>query len=64
MYSPYNFSIKKFTEIFHLVYKGSVPFFQCKIILDRSVSMVEVDGLSIIVIDLHIPALTARLHLR
>jgi hypothetical protein len=44
------------------VYKGNLPSFQCKMNLDRSASMGEVDGLSLILIDLYVPALTSRVH--
>jgi hypothetical protein len=36
--SPCNLSIKDYTEIFHLVYKGDVPSIQCKTSFDRSMS--------------------------
>jgi hypothetical protein len=49
--------IKNYTEIFHIVYKGNFPSFQCKISLDLSAPMGEVDGLSIILIDMHIQRL-------
>jgi len=29
------FFIENYTEVFHVVYKGNVPSFQCKISLDR-----------------------------
>jgi len=60
--SPCNFSIKSYTEIFYVCYKGKVPSFHCKMSLDRSMSAGEVDGLSLILIDSYIPALTPRLH--
>jgi len=49
-------------ELFHIVYKGNVPSFQCKISLELSSPMGEVDDLSLILIDLYVPALTPRLH--
>jgi hypothetical protein len=59
MYNPCKFSIRNYTEILHTVYKGNVPSFQCKMSLDLSTSMGELDGLSLIFIDLCAPALTA-----
>jgi len=57
-----NLFIRSFAEIFHAVYKENVSSFQCKINVDRSASMEEADGLSLILIDLHVTALTTRLH--
>jgi hypothetical protein len=54
--------LSDYTKIFHLVYKGDVPSFQCKTILDRSMPAREIDGLSLVFIDFYIPALTPRLH--
>jgi hypothetical protein len=56
------FFIKNYTEIFHAVYKGNLLYFQCKKSLDRSASMGEVDGPSLMLINLYVPALTSRLH--
>jgi hypothetical protein len=56
------FSIKNYTEIFHVVYKGNDPSFQCKMSLDRSTLMEGIDGLSLIFIDVYVPVLTPRLH--
>jgi hypothetical protein len=42
--------IKYYTEIFHVVYKSNVPCFQCDISLNRSMSMGEVDSLSLILV--------------
>jgi hypothetical protein len=56
------FFIKNYTEIFHVVYKVNLPFFQSKLSLDCSASMEEADGLSLNIIDLYVPALTPRLH--
>jgi hypothetical protein len=58
--SAFKFYIKNCTEILHTAYKGNVPSFQCKMSLDRSTSMGEIEGLNLIFIDLHILALTAR----
>jgi hypothetical protein len=56
-------SVRNFhVEIFHVVYYGNLPSFQCKKSLDWSVPMGEVDGLSLILIDLYIPVLISRLH--
>jgi hypothetical protein len=52
------FFTKNYTVIFNVVYKGNVPSFQCEMSLDRSTPMGEVDGLSLILIDLHVPTLT------
>jgi len=62
MKSPCNFSIKNYTEIFYNFYKEDVPSYQCGTSLDRSMTTGEADGLSLILIDLHVPALTPRLH--
>jgi hypothetical protein len=48
-YSPRKF-IKYYSMIFHVVYKGNVPSFQCNKSLYRSKSMGEVDSLSLIFI--------------
>jgi hypothetical protein len=48
--SPCNFSVINYTEIVHLFYKGNVPSFQCKMSPDRSTSVREVDGLSLILV--------------
>jgi hypothetical protein len=55
-------SIKNYTEIFYIFYKGNVLPFQCKKSRDLSMSMGELDGLSLILIDLHVPVLTPRFH--
>jgi hypothetical protein len=62
MNSACHFYLKNYTEIFRIVYKGNVPSFQYKTRLDRSTSMVEVDGLSLIFIDLYVLVLTLCLH--
>jgi len=47
----YAFTIKNYTEVFYTVYKRHVPSLQCKMSLDRSTSMREVDGFSPVFID-------------
>jgi len=41
-----------------MTYKGVVPSFQCKMSLDHSTSMREIDDLSLIFIDFYVLALT------
>jgi hypothetical protein len=60
--SPCDSTIKNYTDIFHLSYKGNVPSFQCKMNPDWYTSVREVDGLNLILIDLYVPAFTPRLH--
>jgi hypothetical protein len=62
MITPCNFPIKNYTEIVYIFYKGNIPSFQCKMSLHRSTSTGEVDGPSLILIDLYVAALTPRLH--
>jgi hypothetical protein len=45
-----------------MVYEGGIPSDQCKMIIDRSMSTREVDGLSLIFIGLNVPALKPLLH--
>jgi hypothetical protein len=52
----------RFLLIFHIIYKGNVVSFQCKISLNWSASMGEVDVLSLILIDLYVPLFMPRLH--
>lgn len=42
-------------------YKGDAPFFQCKVSLDWSTSMTEVDSLGLIVTDVCVPPSAPRL---
>jgi hypothetical protein len=61
MISPYNLSIKNYTEIFYLVNDGNVPSLQGKMRLCRSSSMGETDSQSLIFTDFNILALTSWL---
>jgi hypothetical protein len=62
MTSPRNFSVKNYTEIFYILYKRNFSSFQCKMSLDRSTSTGEVDGLSLILVDFYVSALTPCHH--
>jgi hypothetical protein len=53
------FLIENYTELFYVIHKRYVPFFQRKTILYQSTTMREIDGLGIIFIDIHVPALTS-----
>jgi hypothetical protein len=44
-------------KIFHIVYKENFSSFQRKMSLDKLMYMGEVDGLSLIFVDLYVPAL-------
>jgi hypothetical protein len=37
--------IKDYTEIFYFIYKANVPSIQCKMSLNQSTSMTEIDDL-------------------
>jgi hypothetical protein len=56
------FSCQKLHRDIDILYKGNVPSFQFKMRPDWSTSTREVDGLSLILIDLYVPALTPRLY--
>jgi hypothetical protein len=45
-----------------MIYERYVPSFRCKVSLERSVSMAEIDDLRVVFIDFYVPALTSRLH--
>jgi hypothetical protein len=47
-----------------MIYKGDFPSFQCKMSLDRSSSMGEIDGLNVISIDFDVLSFMPRLHRR
>jgi hypothetical protein len=44
--SPCGFSIENYNEVFHMIHKRDVLSFQCKMSLNRSMAMREIDGLS------------------
>jgi hypothetical protein len=44
-----------------MIDKGDIPFIQCKLSLGEPKSMSKVDGLSLILIDFYVPAVTPRL---
>jgi hypothetical protein len=62
VWHPCNFSVKNYNEIFYFFHGRNIPSFQYKMSLDRSTTLGQLDGLSIIFFDLHIPTLTSRLH--
>jgi hypothetical protein len=61
LWSPCNFLIEYYTEIFYAIYKWNVPSIQCKKRLRWSNSMREVDSPSIVLIDFNVPMLTPGL---
>jgi hypothetical protein len=48
--------------LFHVVCEGNLPSFQCKKSFDWCTPMGEVDGLSLLFINLNVPALTPQFH--
>jgi hypothetical protein len=45
-----------------VVCEGNVPFFQCKRSFDWRAPMGEIDGLSLLFVNLNVPALAPRLY--
>jgi hypothetical protein len=62
MQSPCNPLIEDYTEILYIIDKGDIPSIQCKMSHEGPKSMRKVDGLSLILIDFYVPALTPRLN--
>jgi hypothetical protein len=62
VWSPYNFLIEDYTEIYYTIYKWNVPSIQCRMGLRWSTYAREATPLSLILIYFNIPALTWRLH--
>jgi hypothetical protein len=58
---PRNPLIENYTQIFYVTDKKDIPSIQCKMSHKDPKSMSKVDGLSLIVIDFYVPALTPRL---
>jgi hypothetical protein len=54
--------MKDYTSVFYMICEGNVPSIQCKPSLDRLQSMGNTDGLTLIFIYFHVPALTHRPH--
>jgi hypothetical protein len=62
MKSAYQTSIKDYTRIFGMVYKGNAPFIQCKLILRLTISTRETDGLRLVFINFIVAELTPRVY--
>jgi hypothetical protein len=58
VWSPCNFLIEDYIEIFYTIYKWNVPSIECKKRLGCSNSMREVDCPSLVFIDFNVPKLT------
>jgi hypothetical protein len=53
--------IEDYSGIFYMITEGGIPSIQCKMSLKGPKSVSKVDGLSLILIDFYVPALTPRL---
>jgi hypothetical protein len=62
VWSPCNFLIKDYTEIFYTIYKYNVLSIQCKKRLRWSNLMREVDCLNLVFTDFNVPTLTPGHH--
>jgi hypothetical protein len=54
--------IEDYTQIFYMIDKGDIPSIQCKMSLRGHKSMRKAEGLSLIFIDISVPAPTPRLN--
>jgi hypothetical protein len=58
VYSPCNLLIEDYNQIFYIIDEGEIPFIQYEMSLMGRKSMGKADVLSLILIDLYVPALT------
>jgi hypothetical protein len=53
--------IADYTQIFYMIDEGDIPYIQCKMSLGDLKPMRKVDHLTLVFIDVYVPALTPRL---
>jgi hypothetical protein len=59
-WSPCTRLTENYTELFYMIDEGDIPSVQCKMSLRGPKSIRKVDGLSLIFIDVYVPAFTPR----